>query len=109
MIRNGVELEKIKPNWVADVIGHVLYDLTIRRATKYISPKLVITATAKSYRIEKENQRRDGRVSRHEIIMKIGSPNSKEHEYIKLLKKADVKFPVRNIEIVRFGKVQKKS
>lgn len=107
MIRNGIGLEKIRPNWVGDVVGHVLYDFTVKRAVKYISPRLVLTATAKSYRREKENQRRDSRVSRHEIILKIGQPNSVEHKYIKLLKKTGIKFPVRNIQLVHFGKVKK--
>lgn len=68
-----------------------------RKATKYISPTVVINATRVVYggRID----RRDKSIS---IVLKIGRPNYAEQQFIKLCKKANVPFPVRNIQLKFF-------
>lgn len=65
----------------------------IHRATKYISRSLVVNATRKA-----SKNGPDGRDSRAEIMFKVGSPNWKERQYIKLLAKSGEKFPVKKVK-----------
>lgn len=67
-----------------------LVDTGSRQATKYVSDKLVITATRRTY---------DGKIMRGniEVVLKIGKPNYAERQFIKLLKKAGEPFPVKDI------------
>lgn len=67
-----------------------LVDTSSRKATKYVSDKLVINATRRTYggKIVKGNI---------EVVLKIGKPNYAERQFIKLLKKSKEPFPVKNI------------
>ena len=67
-----------------------LVDTSSRKATKYVSDKLVINATRRTYgkKIVKGNI---------EVVLKIGKPNYQERQFIKLLKKSKEPFPVKNI------------
>ena len=71
------------------------------KATKYISPKLVIKASRKRF-----NGRVDKRNRIAEILFTIGAPNYAEREYIKKLKKAKEPFPVKKVQL-KFQKVVK--
>ena len=83
-------------------IGKVVGDLVTllilqgaRRATKYLSPKLVISA-ARPYFKKVKWSARDTRV---EIVVKIGAPNYAERKFIKKCLKAGVPFPVKEIQL----------
>lgn len=62
------------------------------RATKYISPKEVITATRRMFdrRLPRKGENLD-------IILKIGRPNYQERDTIRIFKKAGQPFPVKMI------------
>lgn len=64
-----------------------------RKATKFISPKLVITATRKIFGGEIDKR------ANIEVVIKIGKPNFAERDFIKQCKKAGEPFPVKKIQI----------
>lgn len=64
------------------------------RATKYISPSEVISAT----RIVRGG-RIDGRDRRTDIQVKVGSPNYLQRLFIKAAQKAGEPFPVRKVQL----------
>lgn len=80
-------------------VGNVvetLIDNGVKRATKYISEKFVISAQRKSFK---------GKIRKGEnieIVMKIGKPNFAEREFIKQCKKAGEPFPVKKIQLKHF-------
>lgn len=65
------------------------------KATKYVSPKLVVRGTRTRY---------GGKFLRGniEITLTIGKPNYAEREFIKLLKKAKEPFPVKLIQVKHY-------
>lgn len=72
------------------IIGSVVMDALSNKAstaTKYISPTLRITAAVRSD--EKGHT---------EVLVTIGSPNAKQREYVKTLKKAKEPFPVKRVQ-----------
>ena len=83
---------------VGDVVG-MLLDTEAKKATKYVSPVFVVTATRKVYggKINKRDKSVD-------IVLKIGKPNFAEREFIKLCKEAKEPFPVKRIQIKDFPK-----
>ena len=78
-------MKKIPFNAVTSVI-EILMRGNAKRATKFISPTQIVRAT-----------RRHPKTS--EFVLKIGSPNYLERDFIKACKKAGEPFPVRNIQI----------
>ena len=64
------------------------------RATKYVSPKWVITATRRLC---------GGKILRRTrfvgVVLKLGAPNYREREFIKKLKKAGEPFPVKKVQL----------
>jgi hypothetical protein len=78
------------------LISLLLSDLTIRRATKYLSDKLVVRAVAPVFSFP---GRRDGRSKRETILVTVGSPNYAERQFIKSCKKAGESFPVKKIQL----------
>lgn len=68
------------------------------KATKYLSPKLVIKATRKRFKGKVVKRSRIA-----EILFTVGAPNFAEREFIKAAKKAKEPFPVRKIQM-RFAK-----
>lgn len=78
--------------YISTVVG-IAANNSVIRATKYVSPKVVVRAVRKRYgkRINKR-----GNV---EIILTIGRPNYIEREFVKLCQKAKVPFPVREVQI----------
>lgn len=68
-----------------------LVDTSSRKATKYVSDKLVINATRRTY------QGKIRKWENIEVVLKIGRPNYAERQFIKLLKASKEPFPVKNI------------
>jgi len=84
--------EKLR-NVIGDLVGHVLGGA--KKATKYLSPTLVIKATY---------QGKPGKSAEtHTALVTIGSPNYEERKFIKLCKKAGESFPVKKIQL-KFAK-----
>lgn len=72
---------------------------SVRKATAYVSPTFVITATRR--------HKPDGRAKSVELVVKIGKPNFRERQFIALCKKAGMAFPLRQIQLKHWtdGKV----
>lgn len=81
---------------IANVIEIVLETNDIKSATKYVSPKLVVRAT----RFGKPQTDTD-------IRLKIGRPNYTERKFIKKCEKAEMSFPIKNIQIRWRKKINK--
>lgn len=78
---------------IFSVLADMILDGEAIRATKYFSDKMVVSAT---------RQRFGGKVLHGKnavIIFKVGKPNFKEREFIKLCKKAGEPFPIKKIQI----------
>lgn len=75
------------------VIGALLTSKSYR-ATKYLSPSMVISATRITY-----GGRIDGRDSRVDVRVKIGAPNVHQREFIKQALKAGEPFPIRKVQL----------
>ena len=73
------------------VITTLLYFTNARKATKYVAPDYVIKASRLS--------KYDGRNKQESFVITIGRPNYAEREFIKLAKKAGVKFPIKKIQL----------
>ena len=71
------------------------------KATKFLSPKLVVTASRRWAK-----QKIDKRDKRAEVLLKIGRPNFQEREQICQLVKAGEPFPVSKI-LLKFPKDSK--
>lgn len=74
---------------VADVVCHIL--LGRRKATKYVSPSMVVKATARY------KPRRGARSC--EIVVTVGTPNYAERDFIRDAKKAGERFPLRRVQV----------
>lgn len=67
----------------------------LKKATKYLHPKLVVKAT----RIGKF----DARMKTVEFKVTVGAPNYQERKFIKLCEKAGEKFPIRKVQL-KYGR-----
>lgn len=79
-----------------EFVGHVVECARLYRAhkaTKFVSPKLVVRATQK---LERGKVPKRGNV---EIVLTIGRPNFVERRFIKACQKAGETFPVRKVQI----------
>lgn len=85
------EIKLLDDGYIGEVFVPVLAGYA-KKATKYISPKLVVKATLHGRKID----RRTGSFS---ILVTLGVPNYAEREYIKLLKAAGELFPVKKIQL----------
>lgn len=74
------------------VLSTVVSDSDVKRATKYISDKLVVRATRRLYK-KYPNRKTDN----IEIHVTIGRPNYVEREFIKLCKRANESFPIKRV------------
>lgn len=86
--------------YAAIVVGMVYANPKIRQAVKYVSEKMVVTATRR--------HKPRGRMSRVEVVVTIGAPNYKARQYIKACKKAGEPLPVKNVQIRMYPKPRKK-
>ena len=63
-----------------------------RRATKYLSPKWIVRATAPNFK--RSNDVRHG-----QMVLTIGRPAYAERQFIKAAKKAGEPFPVKKVQL----------
>lgn len=99
-----VSMKKINPDTIEKHAGRVILELmgpSCRRATAYLSPEFVITATRRF--------RQDKRNNMFDFVMKIGVPNYREREFIKACKKSGVAFPLREPQLQFWPAKAKKS
>lgn len=80
------------------VIDCILNDQSVNKATKYVSPKLIVRAVRKTYKVNGRKARKGENV---EIHLTIGRPNYIEREFIKLCKEASEPFPVKMVQLKR--------
>jgi len=90
MISTGL----LNADGVADVVAALL-KTGARRATKYWSPKDVVSACRPCYN-GKVDDKRDKRAT---VVLKLGAPNFEERGFIKLCRKAGEPFPVKKIQL----------
>lgn len=72
---------------VGVVVTGALASKHVRKAIRILSPKFTVTATRR--------HKPDGRNSRNEVIVTVGSPNWEMRKVIKILQKAKEPFPVK--------------
>lgn len=79
------------------VVATVDYALAkAKRATKYVSPALVVKAT------RRHKPRRNERTA--EIVLTIGAPNYAERAFIKTARKAGEAFPIRKVQLKHWSR-----
>ena len=66
-----------------DLAELLLTDTSLKRATKFLSKNLVVSAQIVTYKSDKKRGKRDKRNSREEIVFKVGAPNYLERQFIK--------------------------
>lgn len=81
---------KIPRSAITSVVEAVL-ELGLRRATKFLSPDTVVSATIMHQ--PRGNSRSTA------IVLKLGKPNFKERAFIKSCQKAKEPFPVKKIQL----------
>ena len=89
------EQRLIASTFIPKVIASIL-DGDVRRATKYISPKLVVRAVLQTFKIHGRRPRKGENI---QITLTIGRPNYKERDFIKDCKEAKEPFPVKGVII----------
>lgn len=80
-------------------IGQLIEIVTLggaKKATKYISPRLIAKATRR--------HRPDRRCNHNEILVTIGTPNFAEQAFINACQTAGEPFPVKKIQIKWYPK-----
>ena len=65
----------------------------VRKATVYLTPKLVVSAC---WRTKHHTHKRS---TRQEYVLKIGAPNYREVAFIAACKKAGEPFPVKKVQL----------
>jgi hypothetical protein len=90
--KNTSELFKVLEKPYLQVFKAVIEDKVIK-ATKYVSPNLVIRLTRRTYGKKINKQ---GNI---EVSLTIGKPNFLEREFIKKCVKAKEPFPVKNVQL----------
>ena len=75
---------------------------TNRKATVYISPKLVVSVC---WRHKTHTHKRS---TRQEYVVKIGAPNYREVAFIAACKKAGEPFPVKKVQLQHWPTPRKK-
>lgn len=88
--------------YLSEVVS-ALIDHKLKRATKYISPKLVLRAhRIVGGRALGNDPKVDGRSGEIDIRLKVGPPNFHERDFIKDCIKAGEPFPVKRIQFAHF-------
>lgn len=93
-------MENLK--YIKDVCEFILLGDVVK-ATKYISPKLIVRAVRT--RCGKKLSRKGENIS---VTLTIGKPNFEEREFIQLLQKSKEPFPIKKVQ-VKFYTAPKKS
>ena len=87
------------------VVEAILDNNDVLRATKYISPKEIVRATRRSWRIHNRKTHKNKPI---EIVLHIGRPNYLEREFIALCQKAKEPFPIKRIQLKLWNPPKKK-
>lgn len=72
-------------------LAEVILEGGAKVAVKYLSDRSIVRATYRGKRYKG--------VRTHEILFTVGSPNYLERKFIKDCKKANIKFPIRKIQL----------
>jgi hypothetical protein len=83
---------------IINVVETLINDSNLRRAVKYISPKMIVRGTRGKIFYKTDNI---------EITLTIGRPNYIEREFIKLCQKAKEPFPIKKIQLQNWPKKKK--
>lgn len=75
----------------------------VRKATLYLSPKLVVSVCWRNKAMTSK------RSTRQEYVLKIGAPNYLEVRFIDACKKAGEPFPVKKVQVQPWPKPRKKA
>lgn len=78
------------------VIEAIINNKDVLKATKYVSPKLIVRGVRKSYKF---NGRKPLAYQNLEITLTIGRPNYVERDFIELCQKAKEPFPVKKVQL----------
>jgi hypothetical protein len=79
---------KISRSDIATVIEAVMLS-DVKKATKYIAPDFVISATRRKYSSTRHT----------EVLLTMGRPNFAQRKFIKVALKAKEPFPIKKIQI----------
>lgn len=82
--------------WAIENLLATLWSSELRSASKFVRPDLVVTVT----RRHKVDKRRSTR----EFVLTIGKPNFRGRAFIKACLKAGEPFPVKRVQVKRWGK-----
>ena len=82
-------MNKVSRSSIAAVTETLLTLRDVKRATKYVTPKLIVRAT-------KRNRRK---YENFEVILTVDRPNYLETKFIKALVKAGEPFPVKKVQL----------
>ena len=86
---------------VVEVIDAIMNGKDVMKATKYISPTLLVRGVRKTYRFRDRKPENTGTL---EITLTIGSPNYVEREFVSKLKKVKEPFPVKKVQLKHWEK-----
>lgn len=92
-----MEYEGIRPGVFAEVVD-VLLRTKSRQAVKYLSEKLVVKATRKSYR--GRPPRKDEK--QETLLVTFGRPNYREREFIQRATRLGEPFPIKRCQLRGF-------
>lgn len=86
---------------VIEVVDAIFNRKDVIKATKYISPTLLVRGVLKTYKISNRKPSEHGNV---QITLTIGKPNYVEREFITKLKKVKEPFPVKKVQLKHWVK-----
>lgn len=86
---------------VVEVVDTILNGKDVIKATKYVSPTLIVRGVRKTYKLVGRKPKDEGNL---EVILTIGKPNYVEREFVALCKKAKEPFPVKKIQLKTWKK-----
>lgn len=81
---------EVKDQIIGSVVSTLLFS-DAKKVTKFLSPKLRITAT--------RSHKRDRRNTRESFIVTIGQPNYEQRQLVKAAIAAKEPFPIRKLQI----------
>jgi hypothetical protein len=87
---------------VSEVVG-VLIGQSAKRATKYLSDRLVVSGQRRGFKAYKGRPTRTTRDAQAEIVLKVGRPNYAERQFIRQCKQAGEPLPVKKVQIKHFA------
>lgn len=86
---------------VIEVVDAIVNGKQVIKATKYISPTLLVRGVRKTYKASDAKQFSGGNL---EITLTIGKPNFVEREFIAKCKKVKEPFPIKKIQLKHWTK-----